>query len=110
MSPMLVVCGCGALVASRPCPSCKRSRTARRNAVPHRRAHRSRLHKRIAKAVLRSSGGRCHWCGGPASTCDYVVPLAAGGEMSLENAVAACGSCNSSRGGGLSRGGRGIAV
>jgi hypothetical protein len=86
---------------------CRRRRVARRNAEPIRAAHRTRLHRSIRLAVLRRDSYRCFWCGGKASTCDYVRALAAGGEMSLRNAVAACRSCNSRRGGGVSRGGRG---
>ena len=42
--------------------------------------------------------GRCHWCGGTASTADHVIALAAGGGHELGNLVAACRRCNSRRG------------
>jgi 5-methylcytosine-specific restriction endonuclease McrA len=73
--------------------------TSERNAQPHRRAHRGAEHERTKRIVL-ARDGACVYCGSEDDlTCDYVKPLAHGGEMSVENAVAACGHCNSSRGG-----------
>lgn len=83
------------------CPACAledRAKIAERNAIPHRKAHRGAKHARIKAAVI-ARDGACVWCGTTDDlTCDYVIPLARGGEMTLENAVAACGLCNSSRG------------
>lgn len=77
------------------CTECVRER----NAKPHRRAHRTAKHDRIKAAVI-ARDGACVYCGSEDDlTCDYVVPLAHGGEMSIENAVCACATCNSSRGG-----------
>lgn len=107
----MAVCSCGRVVASKPCPECRRARNRARNAVPHRAAHRSELHRRIRAAVTARDGGCVDrergGCAGPL-TADYLVPLALGGAMSIENAVCRCRSHNSQRGGGLSRGGRGI--
>lgn len=77
------------------CPACTREQ----NASPVQVAHRSRQHERIRRAVFAHDGYACVYCGAEDDlTVDYVVPLAFGGEMSIENAVCACRSCNSSRG------------
>ncbi|WP_310582091.1 HNH endonuclease [Deinococcus sp.] len=52
------------------------------------------------KQKLTQFAGRCHWCGMPMGsivTMDHVIPLSRGGAHSLENVVAACSSCNSSK-------------
>jgi 5-methylcytosine-specific restriction endonuclease McrA len=55
--------------------------------------------QRVRLAVLARDGYVCHWCEQPANTVDHVVPLAAGGSrLDPNNCVAACLSCNSSRG------------
>jgi 5-methylcytosine-specific restriction endonuclease McrA len=77
------------------CPRC----TSERNAIPHRAAHRGAEHERIKRAAFARDGHACVYCGSEEDlTVDYVEPLAFGGEMTLENAVTACGPCNSSRG------------
>lgn len=84
------------------CPRCRRER----NAQPHRVAHRTAKHAAIREAAFRRDGFACVYCGATeVLTLDYVKPLTRGGEMSLENAVTACATCNSSRGGRAARGG-----
>ena len=77
------------------CPACTRER----NASPVQVAHRSSAHDRIRGAVFRRDGFACVYCGATEDlTLDYVVALSRGGEMSVENGVCACRSCNSSKG------------
>lgn len=52
----------------------------------------------LSAAVLRRDRGTCAYCGGPATTVDHIVPKAHGGDDSLVNLIAACRSCNSSKG------------
>ena len=46
------------------------------------------------KAVFARDGGRCAYCGAPATSLDHVVPRSRGGEHSWNNVVSACGRCN----------------
>ena len=46
------------------------------------------------KAVFARDGGRCVYCGAPATSLDHVVPKSRGGEHAWENVVSACGRCN----------------
>lgn len=45
----------------------------------------------------------CHWglpgCTGKSATADHLIPVARGGDNSLENLVGSCASCNMRRGG-----------
>lgn len=45
-------------------------------------------------AVFARDGGRCGYCGAPATSIDHVVPRSRGGAHSWENVVAACARCN----------------
>jgi 5-methylcytosine-specific restriction endonuclease McrA len=48
---------------------------------------------------LACADGRCYYCGLERKlTQDHVVPLSKGGSHSKDNVVAACRSCNSSKG------------
>ena len=90
------------------CPECARTYSKKRNAAPTRAAHHTTRHQRIRARLFATQPNRCVYCGRTDDlTVHYVIPLVAGGPMTIENAVIACRSCNSSRGGGLSRGGRG---
>src|SRR5690349_19732545 len=51
----------------------------------------------IRAAVLARDDYICQYCGNPANTADHIIPRSKGGENSMENCVAACGSCNSSK-------------
>lgn len=52
--------------------------------------------------VLRRAAGRCNYCSERRPlTMDHVVPISRGGAHSIGNVVAACGSCNSSKGSSL---------
>jgi 5-methylcytosine-specific restriction endonuclease McrA len=46
------------------------------------------------KAVFARDGGRCVYCGAPATSLDHVVPRSRGGAHEWENVVSACGRCN----------------
>jgi 5-methylcytosine-specific restriction endonuclease McrA len=54
--------------------------------------------QRLSAAVLRRDRHVCHYCGGQATTADHIVPKAKGGTDSMDNLVAACLSCNGSKG------------
>jgi 5-methylcytosine-specific restriction endonuclease McrA len=59
----------------------------------------SRDYKRVRLQVLARDGHTCHYCGQDATTVDHVIPIAKGGDpISHDNMVAACRSCNSSKG------------
>lgn len=53
----------------------------------------------IRGAVLRRDSNRCHYCGKDANTVDHKTPLSRGGKSTLDNLVAACRACNSSKAG-----------
>uniref|UniRef100_A0A6M3LD53 Putative homing endonuclease n=1 Tax=viral metagenome TaxID=1070528 RepID=A0A6M3LD53_9ZZZZ len=42
-------------------------------------------------------GGKCAYCGQPATGWDHIVPVAHGGQTTPGNVVPACSSCNSSK-------------
>src|SRR5256714_14069114 len=46
------------------------------------------------KAVFARDGGRCVYCGAPATSIDHVVPRSRGGLHVWENVVSACRRCN----------------
>jgi len=66
------------------------------DARPRRESVRKRLGK-LADRVLLRDGGRCVYCGEPATTLDHVRPRHAGGADHRTNLVSACLSCNSRR-------------
>lgn len=52
---------------------------------------------RHAEILMDWSGGKCVYCGLPATTFDHVVPVSKGGQTKIGNMVPACGSCNSAK-------------
>ena len=107
--PILHICACGTLVERKPCADCKRQQNRRHNNAPTRKAHGSKQHARVKRIVRARDPHHCIDCGTTHDlTIDYEVPLIAGGKMHQDNAVLRCRPCNSSRGGSLSRGGRGF--
>lgn len=48
--------------------------------------------------VLQRDGYTCNYCGGEATTADHVVAVANGGTDDMNNLVACCVACNSSKG------------
>lgn len=46
------------------------------------------------KAVFARDGGRCAYCGAPATSLDHVMPRSRGGPHAWENVVASCARCN----------------
>jgi len=60
----------------------------------------SRAWRRLRLDVLERDGWTCHWCGGPASHADHLLPRSRGGADDPDNLVAACSPCNLSRGAG----------
>ncbi len=51
----------------------------------------------LRRMVLERDDYTCQYCGGYGDTVDHVVPLAANGETTKDNLVAACLPCNSSK-------------
>jgi hypothetical protein len=59
----------------------------------------SRDYKRVRLQVLVRDGYACYYCGQDATTVDHVIPIAKGGDpINMDNMVAACRRCNSSKG------------
>lgn len=49
--------------------------------------------------VYEKTGGKCFYCGGDNEICiDHVTPKSKGGSNHVDNLVAACRSCNGSKG------------
>lgn len=46
------------------------------------------------RAVFARDGGRCAYCGLPATSIDHVIPRSKGGGHTWDNVVASCGRCN----------------
>jgi 5-methylcytosine-specific restriction endonuclease McrA len=53
--------------------------------------------QKLSAAVLRRDHHTCHYCGGPATTVDHVIPKSKGGTNAWNNLVAACRRCNGSK-------------
>jgi hypothetical protein len=51
----------------------------------------------VRKVVLHRDGFKCWYCGKVATTVDHLKPKSLGGTESLDNLVAACKPCNSSK-------------
>ena len=55
--------------------------------------------KRVRRQVLERDNHTCVYCGRPAKTVDHITAVVNGGaKLDPENCVAACGSCNYSKG------------
>jgi 5-methylcytosine-specific restriction protein A len=84
------------------CPPCRRANDRQRQARRGTAAERGydAAWQRLRLRILERDGYICHWCTSPANTVDHVVPLVFGGaRLDESNLVAACLSCNASRGG-----------
>jgi len=51
------------------------------------------------RAIFLRDGYRCQYCGRHAENIDHVIPKVQGGQHRWENVVAACGRCNTRKGG-----------
>jgi 5-methylcytosine-specific restriction endonuclease McrA len=83
--PMLkrLCSGCRtALIASpaRRCTPCQRAYEARRGTTAGR-GYGSFAYQRRRGPMLARDGYACHWCGGPATTTDHLVPVSRGGAI-----------------------------
>jgi len=54
--------------------------------------------KEMKQAVILAANSCCHFCSGLATTVDHKVSLAAGGNDSRKNLLAACEPCNTAKG------------
>jgi hypothetical protein len=98
--PVLRLCARHRTLSEGRCPQCVADRSARR------RLHVSAEAKKFRAGILQRDGYVCHWCGGEATSVDYLRALIDGGEPFDEaNAVAACLRCNSRRGAEITNGG-----
>ena len=71
--------------------------------VNKRYGYDNRRYRRNRQTVLRRDGYRCQWCGkdltGADATVDHLVPISSGEiHNDIDNLIASCRSCNSSRG------------
>jgi 5-methylcytosine-specific restriction endonuclease McrA len=57
-----------------------------------------RIHPLLRGAVLHRDDWTCRYCGHEATEVDHVAPRARGGTTSPTNLVAACRSCNKTKG------------
>jgi 5-methylcytosine-specific restriction endonuclease McrA len=66
----------------------------------HARARRpfGRPWRRLRDRILERDAHRCRYCGGRATTVDHVRPVDQGGTDDAWNLVAACRTCNESKG------------
>jgi len=53
---------------------------------------------RANRALILQGNPPCHWCGGIATEADHLIEHAIGGTDEIENLVASCKKCNSTRG------------
>ena len=60
----------------------------------------TRSYRKVRLTVLARDQWTCHYCQQPAQTVDHIVPVSKAPDMalSLENLVACCKRCNSSKG------------
>lgn len=96
-------CGRAFTIASgqQQCPTCQpRSSSAPRSKPASGYVRRGgRPWRRIRAEALERDHHVCHWCGGPATEGDHLVPIDDGGqELDLDNVVASCTRCNRRRG------------
>lgn len=52
----------------------------------------------MTQALLLLHGRKCRYCGQAADTADHIIPVRKGGADDASNLVAACRSCNCSKG------------
>jgi 5-methylcytosine-specific restriction endonuclease McrA len=52
----------------------------------------------MTQAVLLLHGRKCRYCGRAADTADHIIPRHKGGTDDASNLVAACRTCNCSKG------------
>lgn len=58
----------------------------------------TRAWRKVRAAVLKRDCSLCAYCGGPATIVDHVQPVNRGGTDDESNLVAACATCNGSKG------------
>jgi 5-methylcytosine-specific restriction endonuclease McrA len=99
--PTLSVCnapGCPVLVTGRYCAEHDRTSSRNHRGIPRQARGHGAVYERERAALL---GKPCHWCGAPADTADYRIPVSQGG--TLADLVPACRHCNYARGAALAR-------
>jgi len=83
----------------------ERAREIGRMSENRRRAKRAQVVSDLTdeqwQTILDAAAGRCAYCGKRCNlTMDHVVPISLGGGHTASNVVAACSSCNTSKGAG----------
>lgn len=58
----------------------------------------ARITAEVRRAVAARTNGLCVYCGRRAGCLDHIVPVELGGPDDIDNLVAACRPCNSSKG------------
>jgi 5-methylcytosine-specific restriction endonuclease McrA len=58
----------------------------------------TRAWRKVRAVVLERDGYCCVYCGGEATTADHIQPVNRGGTDDEANLVAACATCNGSKG------------
>ena len=94
---------CGARISTGEprCPACTREHQRQRDARRGNSRERGYDAAYVAnrKLVLANGPHPCAWgCGRIATTVDHLLPLAKGGDNSVENLMPCCSTCNASRG------------
>jgi 5-methylcytosine-specific restriction endonuclease McrA len=99
MSPLAVLCVRHGLQPGTRCEECYRESEQRRRQRPAHRAHHTAKHARVRRTIFARDGYQCVDCGATRDlTCDYILPLDAGGEQDEHNAETRCRSCNARAG------------
>lgn len=86
--------GCPELVARGYC-----AKHRPRSKSPSTEVTGTRQWRKLRERVLRRDNGICYYCGKRADSVDHITPISKGGATHAEdNLVAACRSCNFSKG------------
>lgn len=93
---------CGTCSQPYPNGQCPRHPPASRQYRPHRKSVTAGTYSRdwqtnIRTAALERDAHECVYCGAHATTVDHIWPASRGGPSTLNNAAAACPSCNNSK-------------
>jgi len=97
VSPLLRVCGCGALTPTTPCPACKAAKGRRHRQLPTWQTYNTARWRALRKRILERDDHTCQRCGGVANTAGHIIPFVDKDDPNAwdeDNIQAECGSCN----------------